>query len=301
MKLPVWWRLLPVLLALSASLPTVQAQGVTTPTLDRIREHGAIYIAYRESSIPFSYMVGDEVVGYSTDICERIVGAIREKLGIPALKVVQVPTTSFSRILMLMTGSIDLECGSTTNTKIRQQRIGFSVTTFVSGVKTLVRKESGIERINDLAGKVVVTTSGTTTERLVKTLLAARNLPAARAKTASKHPESFAMVVSRQADAFVLDEPLLAGLLANSPDAGQLKLLEENFGFEPYAIGMRRDDPEFKKLVDDTIIGMMKSGELEKLYNKWFMSPIPPNNINLQMPMSEMLRELLRNPSDAGI
>jgi glutamate/aspartate transport system substrate-binding protein len=301
MKLPVWWRLLPVLLALSASLPTVQAQGVTTPTLDRIREHGAIYVGHREASIPFSYMVGDEVVGYSTDICERVVVALGEKLGIPALKAVQVPVTSFSRILMLMTGSIDLECGSTTNTKIRQQRMAFSVTTYVSGVKALVRKDSGIERVSDLAGKVVVTTSGTTTERLVKTVLAARNLPAARAKTASKHPESFSMVVSRQADAFVLDEPILAGLLANSPDAGKLKLLEENFGFEPYGIGMRRDDPEFKKLVDDTIVGMMKSGELEKLYNKWFMSPIPPNNVNLQIPMSEMLRELLRNPSDAGI
>ena len=301
MKLPAWWRLLPVLLALFASLPAAQAQGVTTPTLDRIREHGAIYVAHREASIPFSYMVGDEVVGYSADICERIVGAVREKLGIPALKVVQVPTTSFSRILMLMTGTVDLECGSTTNTKIRQQRIGFSVATFVSGVKALVRKDSGIERNADLSGKVVVTTSGTTTERLVKTVLAARNLPAARAKTASKHSESFAMVVSGQADAFVLDEPIIAGLLANSPDAGKLKLLEENFGFEPYGIGMRRDDPEFKKLVDDTIVGMMKSGEMERLYSKWFMSPIPPNNVNLQIPMSEMLRELLRNPSDAGI
>jgi glutamate/aspartate transport system substrate-binding protein len=295
------WRLLAVLCALSATLPEVQAQGVTEATLDRIREHGAIYVGHREASIPFSYMIGDEVVGYSADICDRIVGAVREKLGIPTLKVVPVPVTSFSRILMLMTGTVDLECGSTTNTKIRQQRIGFSVTTFVSGVKALVRKDSGIERIADLAGKVVVTTSGTTTERLVKTVMASRNLPATRAKTASKHAESFSMVVSGQADSFVLDEPILAGLLATSPDAGKLKLLEENFGFEPYGIGIRRDDPEFKKLVDDTLIGMMKNGELEKLYNKWFMSPIPPSNVNLQMPMSEMLRELLRNPNDTGI
>lgn len=295
------WRLILLLLALSASLPVAQAQGVTTPTLDRIREHGAIYVGHREASIPFSYMIGDEVVGYSADICDRIVGAIREKLGIPTLKLVQVPVTSFSRILMLMTGTIDLECGSTTNTKIRQQRIGFSVTTFVSGVKALVRKDTGIERITDLGGKVVVTTSGTTTERMVRTVLAARNLPATRAKTASRHLESFSMVLSRQADAFVLDEPILAGLLANSPDAGKLKLLEENFGFEPYGIGMRREDPEFKKLVDDTLIGMMKSGELEKLYAKWFMSPIPPNNVNLQIPMGEMLRDLLRNPNDTGI
>ena len=301
MNILAWWRQFPILLALWASLPTAQAQGVTTPTLDRIREHGAIYVGHREASMPFSYMIGDEVVGYSADICERIVGAIRERLGLPTLKVVQVPVTGFSRILMLMTGTIDLECGSTTNTKIRQQRVAFSVTTFVSGVKTLVRKDAGIDRIADLAGKVVVTTSGTATERLVKTVLAVRNLPAARTRTASKHAESFSMVLSRQADAFVLDEPILAGLLASSSDAGKLKLLEENFGFEPYGIGMRRDDPEFKKLVDDTLVGMMKSGELEKLYAKWFMSPIPPNNINLQMPMSSMLRDLLRNPSDTGI
>jgi len=301
MKLLARSRLFPVLLALWASLPAAQAQGVTAPTLDRIREHGAIYVGHREASIPFSYMIGDEVVGYSADLCDRIVGAIRDKLGIPTLKVVQVPVTSFSRMLMLMTGTIDLECGSTTNTKIRQQRVAFSVTTFVSSVKTLVRKDVGIDRIADLAGKVVVTTSGTTTERLVKTVLAARNLPATRAKTASKHVESFSMVLSRQADAFVLDEPILAGLLANSPDAGKLKLLEDSFGFEPYGIGMRRDDPEFKKLVDDTLVGMMRSGELEKLYAKWFMSPIPPNNVNLQMPMSDMLRDLLRNPSDSGI
>jgi glutamate/aspartate transport system substrate-binding protein len=157
------------------------------------------------------------------------------------------------------------------------------------------------QTLKEVAQKVVVTTSSTTTERLVRTVLAARNLPAARAKTASSHGESFAMVASRQADAFVLDEPILAGLLANSPDAGKLKLLEGNFGFEPYGMGMRREDPEFKKLVDETLDGMMKSGEMERLYNKWFMSPIPPDNINLQMPMSEMLRDLLRNPSDTGI
>ena len=298
---PVAWRLLSLLLVLSAALPGAQAQNVTEPTLDRIRANGAIYVGHREASIPFSYMVGDEVVGFSTDLCDRVVDAVRAKLGMPNLKVVPVPVTSFSRILMLLTGSVDLECGSTTNTRIRQQRIAFSVTTFVSGVKALVRKDAGIERIADLSGKVVVTTSGTTTERAVKSVLAARKLPAARTRTASKHAESFAMVTSRQADAFVLDEPVLAGLMASSPDAGNLKLLEENFGFEPYGIGMRREDPEFKKLVDDTLVAMMKSGEFERIYNKWFMSPIPPNNHSLQMPMGEMLREQLRNPNDTGI
>lgn len=301
MKPVTWLQSFSVLLALLASLPVAQAQGVTMPTLERIRENGTIYVGHREASIPFSYMVGDEVVGYSTDLCDRVVGTIREKLGMPTLKVVRVPVTSFSRVLMLMTGSVDIECGSTTNTRIRQQRIAFSVTTFVSGVKAMVRKDTGIERITDLSGKVVVTTSGTTTERLVRSVLAARKLPPARGRTAAKHVEAFSMVMSRQADAFVLDEPILAGLLAASPDAGKLKLLEENFGFEPYGIGMRREDPEFKKLVDDTLVAMMKSGEFERIYNKWFMSPIPPNNHNLQMPMSEMLRDLLRNPSDTGI
>jgi glutamate/aspartate transport system substrate-binding protein len=301
MNVMAWWRQLAVLIAFSASLSAVQAQGVSGSTLDRIRENGAIYVGHRESSVPFSYMIGDDVVGYSKDLCDRIVGTIRDKLEMPSLKVVHVPVTSFSRILMLMTGTVDLECGSTTNTKIRQQRIAFSVTTFVSGVKTLVRKDTGIDRIADLAGKVVVTTSGTTTERLVKTAMSARKLSAPRTRTAAKHSDSFSMVLARQADAFVLDDAILAGLLSTSPDAGRLKMLEENFGFEPYGIGMRREDPEFKKLVDDTLVGMMKSGELERLYNKWFMSPIPPDNVNLQLPMSEMLRDALRNPNDNGI
>lgn len=294
------WRFVAVLLALLVSVPVTQAQGVTKPTLEKIRGYGAIYVGHRESSIPFSYLVGDEVVGYSTDLCHRIVDAIKTQLDDPTLKVVYVPVTSSSRLLMLLSGVIDLECGSTTNTRIRKQLVAFGVTTFVSGVKAMVRKDSGIERIADLSGKVVVTTAGTTAERVVKTVLAARN-GTARAKSARTHPESFSMVVSRQADAFVLDDALLAGLIASSPDAEKLKLLDENFGFEPYGIALRKDDPEFKKLVDSTLAEMMKNGELDKLYTKWFLSPIPPKNVNLKIPMSDMLKELLRNPSDAGI
>ncbi|MDP1611752.1 MAG: amino acid ABC transporter substrate-binding protein [Sulfuritalea sp.] len=293
------WRLLTLLFALMASLPTVQAQGVTTPTLDRIREHGAIYVGHRETAIPFSYMIGDDVVGYSMDLCNRIVDAVREKSGDPSLKVVLVPVTSSSRMLMLLTGAIDLECGVTTNTKIRQQMVTFSYTTFVSGVTAMVRKDVGIDRIPDLAGKVVVTTVGTTTDRLVNSVMTAHGI-SIRAKSAPTQ-EAFSMVLSRQADAFVLDDAILSGLLASSPDRSKLKLLGENFGFEPYGIALRKDDPEFKKLVDGTLAGLMKSGELEKLYNKWFLSPIPPKNLNLQIPMSNMLKELLRSPNDTGI
>ena len=295
-----WWRLALALLAAVMSAPAVQAQGYNNPTLEKIREYGAIYVGHREASIPFSYLAGDEVVGYSKDLCDRIVDAIKDRLDDPTLKVVLVPVTSSSRLLMLMTGVIDLECGSTTNTKIRQQAVAFGVTTFVSGVKAVTRKDVGIERIADLNGKVVVTTAGTTTERIVKTVLAARNA-SARPKSARTHLESLSMVVSRQADAFVLDHAILSGLLADSPDADKLKLLEENFGFEPYGIALRKNDPEFKKLVDTTLNRMMENGEVEKLYTKWFMSPIPPKNVNLQIPMSGMLKELLRNPNDSGI
>ncbi|MDK9703943.1 MAG: amino acid ABC transporter substrate-binding protein [Sulfuritalea sp.] len=294
------WRLVIAVLALLGSAPAAWAQAYSGSTLEKIREYGAIYVGHREASIPFSYLVGDEVVGYSKELCDRIVDAIKDELDDPTVKVVWVPVTSSSRLLMLMTGAIDLECGSTTNTKIRQQQVAFGVTTFVSGVKALTRRDTGIERIAGLDGKVVVTTAGTITERLVKTALAARNV-SARPKNARTHTESFAMVVSRQADAFVLDDALLAGLLADSPDRDKLKLLDENFGFEPYGIALRKGDPEFKKLVDTTLIGMMKSGEIEKLYNKWFMSPIPPKNTSLRIPMSDMLKQLLSNPSDSGI
>ena len=291
---------LTVLFAALLALPAARAQEVAQPTLDKIREYRAIYVGHRESSVPFSYLVGNDPVGYSMDICDRIVDAIKLAIDDPAVRVVYVPVTSSSRILMLQTGTIDLECGSTTNTRIRQQRVAFGLTTFVSGVKAMVRRDTGIDRLADLNGKVVVTTSGTTTERVVRTVLAARNM-VARAKSARDHPEGMNTVLSRQADAFVMDDGILAGLLASSPDADKLKLLDENFGFEPYGIAMRRDDPEFKKVVDETIRDLIKSGELEKIYNKWFLSPIPPKGVNLRIPMSGMLKDLLVNPNDTGI
>ncbi|MDZ4251558.1 MAG: amino acid ABC transporter substrate-binding protein [Sulfuritalea sp.] len=295
-----WGRLLCGLCALLLFAPAAQAQGVTQPSLDKIREYGAIYVGHREASVPFSYMVGGATIGYSMDLCDRIVDAVKLRLGDPGLKVVLVPVTKSSRLMMLMTGVIDLECGSTTNTRIRQQSVAFGPTSFVSGIKALTRRDAGIERITDLNGKAVVTIAGTTTERVVRTVMAARNV-SARAKSARSNAESLSMVLSHQADAFVLDDALLAGLLAVSPDAAKLRLLDESFGFEPYGIALRKDDPEFKQLVDDTLRAMMKSGEVERIYTKWFMSPIPPNNINLQIPMSNLLRELLANPNDTGI
>jgi glutamate/aspartate transport system substrate-binding protein len=304
MNISTWPRIGACVLAFCVSeltcIDVAKAQSVRIPSFQKIREYGAIYVGHRESSVPFSYYAGEEPVGYSKDICDKIVESIKLHLNNPALKVVLVPVSSSSRFLMLRTGMIDLECGSTTNTKIRQQSVAFSLTTFVSEVKAMVRKDSGIERISDLDKKNVVTTAGTTSERLVKNTMAARKL-SAFSKYGRDHRDSFMQVLKKDADAFVIDEALLSGLIANSSEGDSLKLLEENLGYEPYAITMRRDDPEFKAVVDNSLREMMKSGELEMLYNKWFMSPIPPNNANLRTPMSEELKAAIRNPTDAGI
>ena len=289
-----------LLLFLVTSLgPAVHAQSVTQSTLEKIRDYRAIYVGVREASVPFSYMVGDEPMGYSIEICDRITDAIKAALNDPALRVVKVPVTSSSRFLMLQAGTVDLECGSTTNTRIRQQLVSFGLTTFVSGVKAAVRRDSKVRQIADLDGKVVVTTSGTNTERTVRSVLNMRKV-SGLFKAARSHPDSLGMVVSSQADAFVIDDALLAGLIASSAQSDKLRILEENFGYEPYSIVMRRNDPEFKKIIDQALRGMMQSGELERLYNKWFMSPIPPKGINMNLPMSGLLKELIRNPNDDG-
>ncbi len=275
------------------------AQGVTQSTLEKIREYRAIYVGHRESAVPFSYMVGDEPMGYSIDICDRITDAIKLALNDAALRVVKVPVTSSSRFLMLQAGTVDLECGSTTNTKIRQQLVSFGLTTFVSGIKAVVRKDSPIRQISDLDGKVVVTTSGTSTERSVRNVLTMRKV-SGLFKTGRSHAYSLGMVISSQADAFVIDDVLLSGMVASSAQIDKLRILDENFGYEPYSIVMRRDDPEFKRLVDQTLRGLMQSGELERIYAKWFISPIPPKGINLNLPMSDLLKALIANPNDEG-
>jgi glutamate/aspartate transport system substrate-binding protein len=288
-----------LLFLVTALGPAVHAQSVTQSTLDKIRDYRAIYVGVREASVPFSYMVGDEPMGYSIEICDRITDAIKAALNDPALRVVKVPVTSSSRFLMLQAGTVDLECSSTTNTRIRQQLVSFGLTTFVSGVKAAVRRDSQVRRIADLDGKVVVTTSGTNTERTVRSVLNMRKV-SGLFKAGRSHPDSLGMVVSSQADAFVIDDALLAGLIASSAQSDKLRILEENFGYEPYSIAMRRNDPEFKKIIDQALRGMMQSGELERLYTKWFMSPIPPKGINLNLPMSDLLKELIRNPNDEG-
>ena len=282
-----------------------QAQGADTPsgTLEKIRQYGAIYIGHRESSIPFSYLdADDKVVGYSWDLCERVTDAIKLRLNRPDLAVVPVPVTSSSRQMILEAGTIDLECGSTTNTEQRQRYVGFAVTTFVAGVKALVKKDSGIRSIKDMKGKTVVTTSGTTSDAYVKAAAFRQGVfPSFR--VGRDHDDSLRQLVRGDADVMVLDDVLLQGLLMGVPEADKFKLvvLEESYAYEPYGMMLRRNDLEFKKLVDDTLIALMKSGEMARIYAKWFTSPIPPKGGNLNLPIGDLLKQLFLTPNDKGI
>ncbi|MEI7429511.1 MAG: amino acid ABC transporter substrate-binding protein [Betaproteobacteria bacterium] len=281
----------------------LQAEERSSPTLEKIRNYKAIYVGHREASVPFSYIDNDgKAVGYSMDLCEHIVEAIKARLNLPDLEVVPVPTTSGSRQMMLESGITDLQCGSVTNTMQRQRYVAFSVTTFAAGVKALVKKDSGIRSIKDMRGKVIVTTSGTTSDTHVKAA-ALRQGMFLNYRLGRDHDESLSQVLNGSADVMVLDDVLLQGLLMNTPesDAFKLVVLDENFAVEPYSIMFRRNDPEFKKLIDETLIGLMKTGEFARIYDKWFMSPIPPKGKSLNLPMSNLLKQLTVTPSDKGI
>ena len=294
-----------LLLALMAIANPVAAQapaapGEMGPTLSRIASSGTIFVAHREAAIPFSFVAsGDSdaaVHGYSWEICGHIIKAAEARLG-QDIKVVPVVVSANSQIMMVKVGMADLECGATTNNVARQKQVAFSNTIYVANVRLMVRKDSGVKRIADLANKRVVTTLGTTADRLIKQAALANNITIQYLMGRS-HAESMGMIVRGEADAYVGDDAIIAGERANLSMQDQLVFLDEVLATEPYGIMLRREDPQFKTLVDDTIVGLMKSGELERIYNKWFMSPIPPNGANLQMPMSEKLKAAIANPND---
>lgn len=272
-------------------------------TLEKIARFGAIYLGHRESSVPFSYMDDEgKVHGYSWDLCMRVVDAVKAKLQLPTLEVVPVLANSSSRLMMVEAGTLDLYCGSATNTEQRARYVSFSNSYFVAGVRALVRKDAGIRSLNDLAGRTIVTTAGTTSDTYVKAATARRNV-FANYRSARTHRDAFNDVLAGRADAFVLDDILLQGLLATAPqaDAYKLVLLEESVGFEPYGLILRKNDPEFKKLVDEVLAGLFQSGEIERIYARWFLAAIPPKGINLNAPMSPELKQLIKTPNDRGI
>jgi len=270
-------------------------------TLKKIKDTGVVKIGHRDASIPLSYLNDkQQPVGYGVDICMRIVDAIKAELKMPKLKVEFVPVTSQTRIPILTGGNIDIECGSTTNSMERQKQVAFAPTYFMTGTKIIVKKSSGIKSYDNLKGKTVVFTSGTTNERAMKAYSDEKKL-GINFIPSKDHAESFLAVETGRAVAFPMDDVLLYGLRANAKKPSDYDVIGPFLSDDPYGIMMRKDDPHFKKVVDNAVIALYKSGEINKIYHKWFESPIPPKGINLHMPMSDGLKALIKNPSDRGV
>jgi glutamate/aspartate transport system substrate-binding protein len=284
------------LLAFAAAPVLAQDSG----TLKKIKDSGTITIGYRDASIPFSYLNDQQQpIGYAMDICGKIVDAVKTKLNMPNLKVALNPVTSSTRIPLMANGTIDLECGSTTNNAERKKQVDFGMTYFVIKYRYVAKKSANMNTIDDLKGQTVVSTAGTTDIKALNELNSAKNM-GMNILSANDHPAAFLMVETGRAKAFLMDDILLAGLVANSKNPSEFHISSESLGVEPYSLMLRRDDPEFKKLVDDTMTKLFKSGEIEKIYSKWFMSPIPPKNINLNVPISDSLKKVFANPTDSA-
>lgn len=272
-----------------------------TGTLKKIKALDAITIGYRESSIPFSYLDNRaQPIGYAIDLCMKIVDAVKIRLNLPNLEVRTQPVTSSNRIPLLKNGTIDLECGSTTNSTVRQQQVAFGPTYFLINVTAAVKKSSGIASIAQLDGKTVSTTSGTTSVPLLRSYQRGREV---RVKEiyGKDHAEAFLLMTEDRAAAFVMDDILLAGQIANAKRPELYKILPESLRQEPYSMMLRKDDPQFKALVDEAVGDVMRSDEILGIYDKWFMQPIPPRSHNLRFPLSDALRDAFRHPNDKGV
>lgn len=268
-------------------------------TLDKIKKSGEIVLAHRDSSIPFSYIADtpNQPVGYAHDLQLKVVEAVKQQLNMPDLKVRYNLVTSQTRIPLVQNGTVDLECGSTTNNTERQQQVDFSVGFFEIGTRLLVAKDSGIKDFADLKGKTLVTTAGTTSERFIKQENEAKQL-GINIISAKDHSESFLMLENGRAAAFMMDDVLLAGEKAKAKDPAKWEIVGTPQSFEIYGCMVRKGDTAFKTLVDDTLKGVYASGEINSIYNKWFTSPIPPKNVNMDFAMSDNLKALLANPHD---
>ncbi len=267
-------------------------------TLDKIKETGSITLGHRESSIPFSYYDDNQkVIGYSQELMEKAVDAIRTELKMPDLKVQMMPITSANRIPLVSNGTVDLECGSTTHNTERAKQVSFSNTIFIIGTRLLTRKDSGIKDFADLAGKNVVTTAGTTSERLLRVMNEHEGMKMSII-SAKDHGESFLTLETNRAAAFMMDDALLYGEIAKARQPEDWVVVGTPKSEEAYGCMMRKDDPEFKKVVDDALAKAMTSGEAAKIYDKWFMNPIPPKGLNLNMPLSPEMQALYAAPND---
>lgn len=267
-------------------------------TLAKIASSNKITMAYRESSVPFSYLDGpSKPIGFSVDLSNAIVAAVKQKLGKPDLEVSWMSVTSQNRIPLLSNGTVDVECGSTTNNTARAKDVAFAINHFYTGTRLLVKKTANVKDYADLKGKKVAITTGTTNMLVVRKYNEEKKLDL-DILAAKDHADALLLVESDRAAAFAMDDILLYGLRSNSKNPAELEVVGEALQVEPYACMLPKDDPQFKALVDGVITGMMKSGDFEKLYNKWFLGPIPPKNLPIGLPLSDELRQNIRTPSD---
>lgn len=294
------FKLVPLALAVCGLLHDPAGAQELTGTLAKIKSSGAITLGYRESSIPFSYYDNDQkVVGYAMDLCYRIVDAVKSDLKMDKLEVKLNPVTSATRIPLVANGTVDLECGSTTNDSERARQVAFTITHFVTTDTFVSKKSANLKTLDDLRGKTIVSTSGTTNIKEITELNAQRHL-GLNILAANDHAEAFLMVETGRAAAFVMDDILLYGLVATSKAPGDYAISGAALSVQPYGIMLRRDDPAFKKAVDAAMIETYKSGAINAIYDKWFLKPIPPRGVTLNVPMSAAFKKVIASPTDTA-
>ncbi|WP_350561377.1 glutamate/aspartate ABC transporter substrate-binding protein [Psychrobacter sp. CAL346-MNA-CIBAN-0220] len=280
---------------------TTEAAANPNGTLQKIKDSGTIVVGYRDSSIPFSYIADDpnQPMGYAHDLEMKVVEAVKQKLNMPDLNVRYNLITSQTRIPLVQNGTVDFECGSTTNNEERQKQVAFSNGFFEIGTRLLTKKDSGINDFEDLKGKTLVTTAGTTSERYIRQYNDEKKMNTSII-SAKDHGEGFLMLENGRADAFMMDDVLLAGEKAKAKNPDEWVIVGTPQSFEIYGCMMRKDDPEFKMVVDEALANTFSSGEINSIYDKWFLNPIPPKNVNLNFEMSDNLKALIANPHDSA-
>lgn len=283
------------MLAFCAAGAIAQTQS---ETLKRIKETGTFTIGYRESSVPFSFLDGQQKpVGFSIDLCQAIADKIKQQLGMSQLNIKQVPVNSSNRIPLVVNGTIDIECGGTANNLARQKQVNFSVATFAGQPRWLVRTNSGLNQEADLKGKTVVVTQGSNAVGFLRKVNDEQKL-GLQVIQAKDHSESMLTLASGRAVGFLEDDILLSGERANARDPSAFTFLPGGYEVSYYGLMMHKGDAGFKALVDGVLVAMMKDGSFERGYKKWFESPIPPRNVNLSFPISDKLRARIESPSD---
>ena len=287
-------------LVLAAALAVAGTAAAQQGTLDKIKSSGAITIGHRDASLPFSYYDDkQQPIGYAMDLCAKIVDAVKAELKMPNLKTNYQLVTSANRIPLMANGTIDLECGSTTNNVARQEQVWFTMTHFVTANRWVFKKSANLKKLEDLKGKTVVSTAGTTNIKQITEINAAQNL-GMNIISANGHPEAFQMVETGRAVAFVMDDILLAGLAAQSRTPNDYEISSVALSVEPYGIMVRKDDKAFKAAVDKAMSDIYKSGQINAIYSKWFEKPVPPKNVNLNLPMSPAFKKVVANPTSSG-